>query len=150
MNYKDLMSVKEYTYLLKILEPTDNSLRILVERCEKNKRQFFRKVSQFNTIEVDENLPLIQLDFDSYVSYSIINESFTVLDDYEVYKGNTFRIYKKSRYLDFVKQGTVAEDIYPDDEFIHYEIAYLNHIIDVVSYEEPIVSEVARELFFNK
>jgi hypothetical protein len=95
-------------------------------------------------IEVDEGLPIIQLDFESYVSYNVINESFTVLDEYEVFEGDVFRIYTKSRYLDFIKLGTIAKDIYADQHFVHYQLVCLNHIIDIISYEEPKITELGR------
>jgi len=82
--------------------------------------------------------------FDSYVSYTVTNESFTVRDDYEVYEGEVFRVYTKSRYLDFVKLGTIAEDIFPEESFVHYQVPCLNHIIDIISYERPHITEIKR------
>ncbi|WML44355.1 hypothetical protein [Neobacillus sp. PS3-40] len=87
-------------------------------------------------IEVDEDLPKLQIDFDSYVAHTVTNESFTILDDYEIFEGHSFRIFKKSRYLVFINKGTIATDVFPEDTYVHYEIASLDHIIDVISYDE--------------
>jgi hypothetical protein len=151
MGYKDLMNQKRYFYLHSLVEPETNSLRIFIDRCKVSKQSEEIEIgkdiiSDVHSIEVDEDLPIVQLDFDSYVSYSIINESFTVLDDYEIFEGNSFRIFKKSRYLDFINKGTIAKDVFSDEEYVHYEIVCLDHIIDVISFNEPNVTEIKREL----
>lgn len=48
-----------------------------------------------------------------------------------MYTGSAFAVYLKSRYLDFIEIGTIADDIHPGP-FKHYGIHALNHIIDVV------------------
>lgn len=154
MEYRDLMNQKGYIYLRILIEPETNSLRIFVDRCKVSQQGEDIEMGKHiirdaHPIEVDEELPIVQLDFDSYVSYSIINESFTVLDDYEIFEGNSFRIFKKSRYLDFINKSTIVNDVFPEEQLVHYEIACLDHIIDVISFDEPIVTEIKRELFFS-
>ncbi|WP_342543774.1 hypothetical protein MHH33_12750 [Paenisporosarcina sp. FSL H8-0542] len=149
MNYNDLMKSKGYIYLNNLSEPEENSLCILIDRCKiGNKSEDIdlgeRLTEAYYPIEVDDGLPAIHLEFESYVSYSVINESFTVMDDYEVFQGEIFKIYTKSRYLDFIKAGTIAEDIFPEDKFVHYQVPCLNHIIDIISYEEPKITEKKR------
>jgi len=68
----------------------------------------------------------------------------TVMDDYEISDGNLFRIYSKSKYLDFIKVGTIAEDIFPEKQFVHYQIPCLNYTIDIISYDEPKFTEIKR------
>jgi len=80
-------------------------------------------------------------------AYSIINETFTVMDDYEISDGNLFRIYSKSRYLDFIKEGTIVEVIFPEKQFVHYQIPCLNHTIDIISYDDL---KLLRQKEFNK
>jgi hypothetical protein len=154
MDYKYLMDFKGYIYLHSLLEPETNSLRVFIERCKvskqsediKNGENFVRDAFP---IEVDEDLPILQIDFDSYVAYTVTNESFTVLDDYEIFEGHSFRIFKKSRYLDFINKGTIATDIFTEDTYVHYELASLDHIIDVISYDEPKITEIKRDSFFS-
>ncbi len=88
-------------------------------------------------------MPVIQIDFNSYVGYSVINESFAVWDDYEEFEGKAIRIYSKSRYLDFIGAWTIASEEYPGP-FKHYGVSCLNHIVNIVSTEEPAVIEVSR------
>uniref|UniRef100_UPI001BB331D9 hypothetical protein n=1 Tax=Bacillus sanguinis TaxID=2817476 RepID=UPI001BB331D9 len=149
MDFHDLMKFKGCIYLNKLFEPEDNSLRVLIDRCKVNETKSLVKVTnevelEASSIDVDENLSILQLDFEAYVAYSIINESFTVMDDYEISEGEIFKIYSKSRYLDFVKAGTIAECIFPEEQFIHYQIPCLNHIIDIISYDEPEITEIKR------
>jgi hypothetical protein len=63
------------------------------------------------------------------------------MDKYEIFEGKAFRIHSKSRYLDFINIGTIASEEYPGP-FKHYEIACLNHIIDIVSAYEPTITEL--------
>ena len=133
MNYRDLMKWRNHIYLDELTEPEENSLRILINICSNIDSPF--------EVEKDSS---VQLDFESYISYSIINESFTETDKYEISEGERFRIFTKSRYLDFVKISTIAEDIFPDDPFTHYCIPCLNHIIDIISFKEPKIIELKR------
>jgi hypothetical protein len=81
------------------------------------------------------------VDFEAYIGYSVLNESITNLDDYEEFEGKAFRIYSKSRYLDYINVSTFASNDYPGP-YKHYGIACLNHIIDIISTEEPIIKEI--------
>ncbi|QYF84875.1 hypothetical protein [Peribacillus frigoritolerans] len=127
MDFNELMQEKGYIYLEKIIEPKENSLRLLINR---------------STFNID--LPMVQLEFESYISYSVIDECFSyTIDNSEISKGELFRIYTKSRYLDFIKIATnEREDLCPSENYIHYQFSCLNHTIDVISCEEPKVTVV--------
>ncbi|QQZ08496.1 hypothetical protein [Heyndrickxia vini] len=150
MKYHDLMKWQGNILLKEIAEDValdEGALKIKIERCKVSDKtvsviEFDDVVIEANPIEVDSELPIIELEFSSYVSYSVINESFAPFQDYEVYEGSLFRIYSKSRYLDFIKLRTFAVDIFPD--LVHYQIPCLNHIIDIISNEVPIVTEINR------
>ncbi|MDM5454089.1 hypothetical protein [Peribacillus simplex] len=122
------MKEKGYIYLEKIIEAKENSLRLLINR---------------STFKID--LPMVQLEFESYISYSVIDECFSYsIDNSEISKGELFRIYTHSRYLDFIKIAkNDREDICPSENYIHYQFPCLNHTIDVISCEEPIVTVVS-------
>ena len=70
------MKWENYIYLNELTEPEENSLRILINICSNIDSPF--------EVEKDST---VQLDFESYISYSIINESFTEIDKYEISKG---------------------------------------------------------------
>lgn len=145
MNYLDLMNL-ENIYLDNLEEPQENFLRLTFIRSKTNVISESIKIGgkvikNVHSIDYDYTTPLIQIDFESYIGYSILNESFTSRDNYEEFEGKAFRIYRKSRYLDFIKVGTFASEDYPG-VFKHYGIVCLNHIIDIVSVSEPVVKEI--------
>ncbi|MGG0848950.1 hypothetical protein ABE148_27210 [Peribacillus simplex] len=127
VDFNELMQEKGYSYLEKIIESKENTLQLLINR---------------STFNID--LPLVQLEFESYISYSVIDECFSYsIDNSEISKGELFRLYTKSRYLDYIKIATnEREDICPSENYIHYQFLCLNHTIDVISCEEPKINVV--------
>ncbi|MBT2258451.1 hypothetical protein [Priestia megaterium] len=151
MNYSKLLQYQGYIYLNSIFEPEDNALIVDIKRCKISGNVAEEKTggstsssSSYASIDVDYALPIIRLTFDWYIAYSVRNESFTVIEEYEMYKGSAFAVYSKSRYLDFIEVGTIADDIHPGP-FKNYGIHALNHIIDVVSTEPPSISVIQRD-----
>lgn len=145
MNYSELLQYQGYFYLHSLFEPEDNALIIDIDRCKLPDIPI-RETDTFSSyvsFDVDETLPILRLEFDSYIAYSVLNESFTALDKYEIYEGRVFSLYSKSRYLDFVEIGTTADDIHPGP-YKHYGINTLNHTINVVSSEPPRISFMQR------
>ncbi|MCU6709807.1 hypothetical protein M6D81_14020 [Paenibacillus sp. J5C_2022] len=147
LEYKGLMELKD-VFFFGLTEPKVNELKLYFSRSKMSdtperliidKKEFGDSYS----INADKNSPIIQIDFQSYIAYSVRNESFTVWDDYEEFEGMIFRVYKKSRYLDFVSVGTFATEDFPGP-FKHYGISCLDHIVDIVTISEPVVTEVKR------
>ncbi|MEO2259653.1 hypothetical protein ABGV43_22430 [Paenibacillus amylolyticus] len=87
-------------------------------------------------VQDNDRFPIIEVEFESYIGFSIRNEIYTMWDKYEDFEGKIFRIFKKSRYLDLIKLSTFATEDYPGP-YRHYGIAGLNHIVDIVSIEDP-------------
>ncbi|AUG57486.1 hypothetical protein [Acetivibrio saccincola] len=149
MDYRKLMDLV-YVELVGLTEPEANSLRLYFKKCKisgKSENLIINKhiIENLYPIIEDEKMPVIQMDFDSYIAYSVTNESFTSWDDYEEFEGKAFRIYKRSRYLDFIKVHTFACDDYPG-HFEHYGIVCLDHIVNVVSVEKPVINEVKMKI----
>ncbi len=67
-----------------------------------------------------------------YITYAGRSECYFSGDNGEESSGNSFRIYTKSAFLDFVLNGTFARDDYPGP-FVHYQVVCSDHIIDVAS-----------------
>jgi hypothetical protein len=141
MDYGELLQYEGYLYLNSLFEPEDNALIIDVDRCRTPKIPIGEKdtFSIYDAFDVDETVPILRLEFDSYIAYSVLNESFTTLDKYEVYEGRGFSLYSTSRYLDFIEIGTTADVEHPGP-FKQYGINALNHTINVISTEPPRVS----------
>lgn len=134
-----------------LTEPDTNCLRMYFARCKVNDMPEDivigdKVINGTYPINIDMDLPILQIEFESYISYSVTNESFTSWDDYEIFEGKAFRIYTKSRYLDFIKNYTFAHqvcgDIYPP--LTHYGMVCLNHVVNIVSTVTPVITETNR------
>lgn len=146
MNYAELLQYQGYLYLNSLFELEDNTLIVDIDRCKTPKIPVGENdtFSSYEALDVDETLPILRLEFEFYIAYSVLNESFTAKDKYEVYEGQSFSLYSKSRYLDFIEIGTTAGEEDPGP-YKHYGINALNHTIDVVSTEPPRVSFIQRD-----
>ncbi|MEE5991869.1 MAG: hypothetical protein V3G42_01365 [Oscillospiraceae bacterium] len=96
-------------------------------------------------IEPDET-QIYQIVFPSYITYLMRNESYCSLDPYEVKEGTHFTIYTKSRLLDTLQTFTDCQTLsdgtlYPYP-WKHYGIITNNHVIDVISGDEPIITKI--------
>lgn len=78
------------------------------------------------------------------IAYSVRNESYAQHTSYEQLTGHKFRLYSRSHYLDFVEAATIASNDYPGP-MRHYGIICEDHIIDVVSVNEPDIEQWTTE-----
>lgn len=149
MSFETVIQGCKWLFMSSISEPSDNELclQILEADTLAASPDTFRSFDE----ALDLNLPLgtpiehvagckiFTLQWPSYVAYSVRNESYTTVDKYEIFDGRNFVKYSKSRYLDFVRDATFADDSFPGP-MTHWGIFCLNHIIDVVSCHQPEVS----------
>jgi hypothetical protein len=71
------------------------------------------------------------------VSYTVLNESYgRYPESPEQFAGRLFRVFSWSHLLDFTKRTTYASDEHPG-VLQHYEIACLNHVVDVICTGPP-------------
>jgi len=85
-----------------------------------------------------------EIRWSTYVSYAVRSEHYCHWDSDETWEGkHVFRVYSKSKFLDYVAAGTIASQIFLDP-FKHYQIQSLYPIIDVASWQEPQVSVTRR------
>jgi hypothetical protein len=137
---EELNSCK-YLYLDSISEPETNSLRlILSEGIVLDRTETLvigdAEIPDVSPIEVTDASRRFELVWDSYISFAVRNESYCAWDKEENWTGNAFRMYSKSKFLDFVATGTFASVEYPGP-FVHYAIVCLDHVIDVASKHPP-------------
>lgn len=84
-DYRNLMHLKNI-FLESICEPNENGLRLTFKRSVTSTVPETLQIGDGNiqevfAIEPDDSLPLLQVEFGSYIGYSIRNESFTVWDE---------------------------------------------------------------------
>lgn len=95
-----------------------------------------------NEVGYQENDKQYKIIFDNYIAFSLINESYSLEDETEQYIGRIFRIYSKSKYLDYLENSTLDIEFITEKSYQHYEFACLNNIVDVVSSEKPVIEEL--------
>lgn len=144
MNLVEQIDSHEYLYLVEVSEPDVNVLRVVIDEARASKTETRDlevgsvKLSKLQPIVSEESSHRYEIVFGSYVAYSIRNESYVVMDKSEVFTGRLFNIYSRSHFLDYVRASTIASNNYPGP-FVHYGINCLDHIVDVVSIDEPAI-----------
>lgn len=89
---------------------------------------------------IPDNSVVYCIYFESYVGYNVSWESYILGNDEEEFEyGKCFRIYSKSKYLDYMTSNTFAEQVL--GKLTHYGVYCEWQIIDVVSDEEPIITK---------
>lgn len=86
----------------------------------------------------DSKVTTFQIDFPNYITYSVVYDDYTVLDKEQIFEGESFRIYKKSSYLDYVQKEFKLQE----KNVKHYSLACFEHHIDIISEQEPIITEI--------
>lgn len=136
----------EYLFLSGISEPEENGLILLVhEGLPAGEPETLQvgtgSIKGIIPIDITAQSRAFELRWPLYISYAVRNESFCTWDGAEEWVGLAFRIYTRSKFLDFVARGTFASTEYPGP-FKHYQILCVDHIIDVAAQEAPIVRVV--------
>ena len=132
-------------YILNINDNIDNVLKIIVslpysgekgsEASNTGNKDLDEILKKAYPVLIDYN-EIYEITFESYIMYQTRNESFAYLDENSKVLGEYFTIIKNSSYLKMVKSITFYNDIF-DDKYIHYGIFSWNHVIDIISAEEP-------------
>jgi len=127
----------KYLYLDALSEPEDNALRavVLEARSDMAVSTATVPVTNVSPIEHTRGCRVFEVTWDSYIAYSVRNESYAQ-NGSDAFEGNLFRLCSKSHFLDYVACATFATSDYPGS-FRHWSIVCLNHVVDVVSQVEP-------------
>lgn len=139
---------QKYLYLVTIGEPSDNQLRFTIDAAEvlRDGRKLPSDVPIIGVapIEPTPQSPRFEVQFDSYIAYSVRNESFVSLDRTESWSGGLlFREYSRSKFLDYVTASTFATAQFPAP-FTHFGFCCLNHVVDVASTVPPAIRVILR------
>lgn len=132
-------------YILNINDNIDNVLKIIVslpysgekgsEASNTGNKDLDEILKEAYPVLIDYN-EIYEITFESYIMYQTRNESFAYPDENSKISGEYFTIIKNSSYLKMVKNITFYNDIF-DDKYMHYGIFSWNHVIDIISAEEP-------------
>lgn len=91
----------------------------------------------------DVEVTTYQIDFPFYITFLVAVDDYTLWNEDERFRGDAFRIYEKSTFLDYLeKDWKLSSAEFPEKRPILYALACLDHIVYIVSYEEPIITVV--------
>ena len=137
-------------YILNINDNIDNVLKIIVslpysgekgsEASNTGNKDLDEILKEAYPVLIDYN-EIYEITFESYIMYQTRNESFAYLDENSKVLGEYFTIIKNSSYLKMVKNITFYNDIF-DNKYMHYGIFSWNHVIDIISAEEPKIAKL--------
>jgi hypothetical protein len=133
-----------FLFLRQICELDHNGLRLVLEEGIASTSAVSIKAGNAEIrdcypVESTNASRIFEIVWKHYVAYSVRNESFARGDEFDLSVGKRFRIYSKSRFLDFIGYATFVSDGYPGP-VQHIGIGCEDHIIDVVSTEEPTIT----------
>ena len=92
-------------------------------------------------IEVIDESRIFEVVWDLYVGYTVLNESYASVDKEERGEGSRFRLYSKSRFIDYMSRATFACDDYPGPTR-HCCLACEDHILHVLSLDAPVIRKI--------
>ncbi len=136
----------QYLHLVRIEEAEENVLRLVVAEARAGGPAHDIHIGEtlltgLISIATTEDCAAYEIRFESYVAYSVRDESFTAWDDYEESSGRLFRVFRKSRFLDYLRTATLASDDHPGP-LVHYGIICLDHIVDVAAVDPPEIRQL--------
>lgn len=149
---------KNSPFLISFEEGEDNEIRLVVALASKGKRKFdtddidvpgLREILKDSTPLCPSDEKRYEIIFSEYIMHQTRDESFCCWDDYEIWHGNFFIIFEKSRLLDYMDNAinkAIAESYWPEG-WKHYGICCQNHIIDVISPSEPQIKVIKKKKF---
>jgi hypothetical protein len=142
----------QYLYLRQLVEPRDNSLRLVAEEAVVNRAgvasfhpELEAILKDASPIESVEGCRIFEIHWKSYAAYLVTEElvgsnSVTGYDD-ENYTGRILRMYTRSHFLDHLARNTGGHT----DPIEHYKLVCLNNLIDVAAYAPPEVRVVTEQ-----
>jgi len=140
MDIIEQINSHDWFYLVDIGEPKDNVLRLVIEEAvlgaPKDVSLGGLPLPQARRIISTDECFAYEIVFNTYIAYVVCNESFAGASPSEVFTGRHFRVYAKSRFLDYIQETTLASNLHPGP-YRHFEIVCLNHVVDVASVDEP-------------
>lgn len=97
--------------------------------------------------EPDVKVTAYQIDFPYYITFLAAVDLYTSWNEDERFKGDAFRIYEKSTFLDYLeKEWKLSVPNHPGKKPLLYALACMDHIVYIVSHEEPIVTKITYDI----
>ncbi len=146
-------------FIEEIKDDVDNTLKIIVspskigECGEGLENNFINEADDGLKELLKDSRPIFpsaeekyEIKFESYITYQVFNESYYMINENEKSVGEMFEILEKSFLLDNLSKITNAtkftDGTYYPDEWKHYRINSENHIVDIISCQEPKIKKL--------
>lgn len=148
----DIFAECKYLYLDKLFEPAENQLAMRVLEAtdggpvppailDAESLEAVKVIlARAKAIEHCTGCRIFDITWRSYVGYSVLDESFALPEpNTSIGIGRLFVEYQSSTYLNYLKRASWACADYPGP-YRHWAALCLNHIVDVASVDEPIIT----------
>jgi hypothetical protein len=148
MEFFDEINNTQYLFLTDIKHLANNKLLITINEARISQIEEDIIVSDKNLGPAKSILPgngkQYNIFFNSYASYQVTNESFATPESGEEKVGRLLCVLSRSSYLTYVKEVTIASYAYAiEKDLMHYSIICQNHIIDIISIDEPLIKMIS-------
>jgi len=150
----------DYLYLDSLTEPSANVVKIILLEAKAVSPVDTDKVaSEYNlpelrsilagsrNIEHSPGCSRFELVWETYIAYSIVNESYSNGEpDTSVAVGGQrlFVEFSRSQYLEYLAKASFASADYPGP-YRHWAIYCQDHTIDIASQAEPVIREIGSD-----
>ncbi len=141
----------EFLYLHAVSEPEEGGVRLVVHEAKTGGPveadilaseplpELKKILAESSAIVHGPDCKVFTITWDKYIGYCVENESFALPEpSSSIGEGRLLRTYSQSVYLDFIAKASFASPEYPGP-FKHWAVLCLDHIINVVSTEEPTI-----------
>ena len=150
MKFQDLLVREEWLHLTSIADAGDNRLRaeICIGGHQPLPRQIIGKhVDEIAKMPIEyTSAPYYELVWECYFTFMVRDEGAAGTWKEEEFSGYGARLFKKSWLLASVPELSNGLHDLPSirSPVKHFGLYCLNHIVDVLAYEEPIVRDLGR------
>src|ERR1700690_2890692 len=133
-----------YIFLREIAEPSEGRLRLLIEEAfaepiPNSINVSGTQIADVHPVGASDFSRLFEIQWESYIAYSVRNESFASLNEKErAAPGTHCRVFPESEFLSYISRATFATAEYPGP-FAHVGVFCENHAVDIVSPQVPSV-----------
>ncbi|MBR6801647.1 MAG: hypothetical protein IKM61_07850 [Eubacteriaceae bacterium] len=137
-------------FVVGISDDIDNTLTITVSLAKEEDRGSILSGDEIIDDILKDKIPIVadeeeeyEIIFEGYIMYRVLNESYSLGDEYDKFSGKYFRVYERSRFLESMKYGVFCQkdqsgEYYPG-KWVHYGICSQNHVVDIISHIPPVV-----------
>ena len=116
MNH-DILNKAKNIFIINISEPEENSFEFTMVIGKVLPAGKFGQSNGSESAEIvyDDDCERYRIYFDTYIAYSVVNESYDNGNGNQKFEGQKVRVYSESNFLEYVKIDTFATEEYPGD-----------------------------------